>query len=136
MAQVKFKVGDKVRVVKIKQEGTLIKPAKSGSWVVAMELLPPDKYPSYAHIKKKTHSGPSAILQPLDLHGKRVEEALPLIGKYLDNALIEGYGKAGIMHGLGSGRLLEAVHKYLKQQPFVQSFKLDENNPGVTWVVF
>ena len=40
------------------------------------------------------------------------------------------------LHGKGSGRLKEAIHRHLASMPGITTFRLDPRNPGVTWVVF
>ena len=75
----------------------------------------------------------------IDLHGKRVEEALSLVEKHLDNALIAGLGFVRIVHGHGKGVLSEAIHDYLRSLPFVKSFRYgtpSEGGAAVTIVEF
>lgn len=72
----------------------------------------------------------------IDLHGLKVHEALPLVQKLIDRALIADYERVSVLHGVGTGALLQAIHKYLKTQSVVSHFHLDENNPGVTWIYF
>jgi DNA mismatch repair protein MutS2 len=73
----------------------------------------------------------------LDLHGKRVEEALPQLEKYLDDAILAGLGSVRINHGRGTGTLRAVVHQYLKSHPQVRGFHLapqHEGGDGVTIV--
>lgn len=60
----------------------------------------------------------------LELHllGYRVEEALPKLEKYLDQALQAGLKRVRIIHGKGSGRLRHAVIQFLETYPRVRSF--------------
>ena len=43
-----------------------------------------------------------------------------------------------IVHGFGTGRLREAIHQFLRRQPYVESFQLGSNpmegGGGVTFV--
>jgi dsDNA-specific endonuclease/ATPase MutS2 len=41
-----------------------------------------------------------------------------------------------IVHGIGAGRIRQALHAYLKGLSVIDSFKVDDLNPGVTWVYF
>jgi DNA mismatch repair protein MutS2 len=73
---------------------------------------------------------------PLDLHGVRVAEAIPMVAKKIDEAILNDVDRVEIIHGIGTGALLTAIHAFLKQQSVVKAYKLDENNPGTTWVYF
>ncbi|MDI6710635.1 MAG: endonuclease MutS2 [Bacillota bacterium] len=73
----------------------------------------------------------------LDLRGKRVEEALAEIEKYLDDAVLAGVTRVHLIHGKGTGALRAAVQEWLKDEPRVSSFRLgdqDEGGLGVTVV--
>ncbi|MEM9936473.1 MAG: Smr/MutS family protein, partial [Bacteroidota bacterium] len=56
----------------------------------------------------------------LDLMGKRVEEALPMLEKMVDDARLAGLKTINILHGKGTGVLREAVRKYLNDLSFVK----------------
>ena len=49
----------------------------------------------------------------LDLRGKMVDQALPMLDKFLDDALLVNLPFVRIIHGKGTGALKEAIHKYL-----------------------
>lgn len=71
----------------------------------------------------------------LNLIGKRVDEALPLVDKALDQALLAGRGEIRVVHGMGTGRLRAAVREYLTDHPAVASFRAGvrgEGGAGVT----
>jgi DNA mismatch repair protein MutS2 len=73
----------------------------------------------------------------LDLHGKRVEEALELLERYLDRALASGYHFVYVVHGRGTGALRSAIHMMLSKDPRVASFRPaspDEGGEGITIV--
>ncbi|MEO8070997.1 MAG: Smr/MutS family protein [Acidobacteriota bacterium] len=72
----------------------------------------------------------------VDLHGLRVEEALALVLRTIDHALMQGSDRVEIVHGKGSGRIRDALHRLLATLPVVAAFRLDAANPGVTWVYF
>lgn len=50
----------------------------------------------------------------LDIRGKRAEEALPLLDKYLDDAHVVGAQEIKILHGKGNGVLKDLVRNHLK----------------------
>ena len=81
----------------------------------------------------------STISAEINLIGKRVEEALPELEKYLDDAYLSHLPQVRIVHGKGSGAMRQAVHQFLRRQKFVKEFHLGEygeGDSGVTIAVF
>lgn len=72
----------------------------------------------------------------LNLIGKTVDEAIPILDKYLDDAYLARLGKVNIIHGFGTGALKNAVHNHLKRMSYVKSYYLEEMNRGSTVVEF
>nr|WP_255325245.1 Smr/MutS family protein [Thermosynechococcus sp. NK55a] len=69
----------------------------------------------------------------LDLRGKRIHQAEPLLEEFLNRQ----QGTVWIIHGHGSGALRRFVHQFLDQHPSVQSYHLappEEGGRGVTVV--
>jgi DNA mismatch repair protein MutS2 len=58
----------------------------------------------------------------LNLTGRRVEEALALLDKFLDDASLSALSPLRIIHGLGTGRLRAAIRKFLETHPQVEGF--------------
>lgn len=145
---------DKVFVKSLNREGEILEKLKSGLYRVivgTMQIDRPekdlkaldskawDKYQKIIKPKVTLANDPVSQKQaaaPLDLHGLRVEEALRLLSQKLDEAILADVDRVEIVHGLGTGALLAAVHTFLKKQPTVKHFKLLENNPGTTIVYF
>jgi DNA mismatch repair protein MutS2 len=73
------------------------------------------------------------LLPSLNLVGLRVEEALPLVDRLLDQAILQGAERVDIIHGTGTGRLKQAVRDHLKHHTMVKAVHGDLN-PGVTFV--
>ncbi len=73
-------------------------------------------------------SGPT--VHEIDLHGLRVEEAIPLAQKGLDQALVAGLGCFKIIHGHGSGRLRASIRDMLASHPNVQNFHFGDPIEG------
>ena len=85
------------------------------------------------------HGGDRGHVAPpsrLDLHGLIVEEALARLTHEIDRSLLRGADRIEVIHGKGSGRVRDAVHRHLASMPMVAAFRLDPGNPGVTWVHF
>jgi DNA mismatch repair protein MutS2 len=75
----------------------------------------------------------------IDLRGMRVDEALHETEKHLDSALISGMSFVHILHGKGTGALMEAIHEFLSEQSFVANFHFadeDQGGAGITVVEF
>jgi DNA mismatch repair protein MutS2 len=70
----------------------------------------------------------------IDLHGMTVEEAIVRVVEEIDQALRRGADRVEVVHGKGSGRIRDALHRELAALPVVASFRLDPQNGGVTWV--
>lgn len=81
-------------------------------------------------VKITNNTSKSSTKRELVLVGKRVEEALDLLEKFIDDLLLTSYDKAYIIHGRGSGQLRKAVHEYLRTHVRVKKYYLAENNDG------
>ena len=95
--------------------------------------------------RKNTGSGSiridkaASIHQEINLIGMTVDEAMPVLGKYLDDAYLAHMEHVTIIHGRGTGALRNAVHSHLKRTKYVKSFRLGEfgeGDMGVTVVEF
>ncbi len=70
----------------------------------------------------------------LSLRGMTVAEALPLLDKYLDDAVVAGLQRVTVVHGKGTGALRKAVHEFLRTHPHVKQFRLGERGEGESGV--
>jgi DNA mismatch repair protein MutS2 len=80
-----------------------------------------------------------AVASSLDLRGARVEEALEVLDRYLDDASLAGLEQATIIHGMGTGALRDAVRDHAVAHPLVKSWRAGgrgEGGDGATIVVF
>lgn len=66
----------------------------------------------------------------INLLGKTVDEALPELDKYLDDAYLSHAPSVRIVHGKGTGALRQAVQQHLKRVSYVKSFHLGEYGEG------
>ncbi len=64
----------------------------------------------------------------VDIRGKRVHLAEPILEKAIDNAI--EIGTLWIIHGKGTGSLREGVHQFLKSHPLISSHELAPQNEG------
>ena len=73
----------------------------------------------------------------LRVKGFRVEQALPVVGKFIDDALVAGMKEVRILHGKGTGALRAAIREYLSAVPEVIRMKdapIDAGGAGWTVV--
>ena len=80
-----------------------------------------------------------SISAEINLLGKTVDEALPALDKYLDDAYLAHLPSVRVVHGKGTGALRNAVHSHLKRLKYVKEFRLGEygeGDAGVTIVTF
>jgi DNA mismatch repair protein MutS2 len=62
-------------------------------------------------------------VQPrLKLVGERVDEALPRLERFIDDAVLQGLREVEVIHGAGEGILRRAVREYLAACRVVQAF--------------
>ena len=66
----------------------------------------------------------------LDIRGKRVEEALEILDRYIDAAYTSGLPFGRIIHGKGTGRLRQAVRLFLREHSLVSKVTQGQNNEG------
>ena len=81
----------------------------------------------------------SSVSTEVNLIGMTVDEAVPAMEKYLDDAYLAHLPSVRIVHGRGTGALKNAVHKRLRQLKYVKEFRLGqfgEGDSGVTIVTF
>ncbi len=78
------------------------------------------------------HDDNSSVTSELVVVGKRVDEALDEVDKYLDQAFILGLSSVAIVHGIGTGKLKNAISTLLRSHPHVSSYSLVEHNHGMT----
>lgn len=151
-----FKLGDSVNVLTLGIKGTITSlPNAKGDCTVQMGILS-----SQVNIKDlelvdeeviktptltKTQSGKIKMNKSMSIHpdinviGKTVDEALPEVDKYLDDAYLSHLPKVTIIHGVGTGALRNAIHAHLRKAKYVKSFRLGEfgeGGIGVTVVEF
>ena len=80
-----------------------------------------------------------SVSPEVNLIGMTVDEAMPVMEKYLDDAYLAHMPNVRVVHGRGTGALKNAVHKRLRQLKYVKEFRLGEfgeGDTGVTIVTF
>lgn len=150
-------IGDRVRVLSMNLTGTVHSlPNAKGDLTVQMgilsstvnlkdlELLPDEetetekKYRSTGSGKLKMAKSVSVGTE-INLIGKTVDEAIPELDKYLDDAYLAHIPSVRIVHGKGTGALRNAVQQHLRRLSTVAEFHLGEygeGDAGVTIATF
>lgn len=73
----------------------------------------------------------------IDIRGERLDSALDIVTRFIDDALMVGLSEVKILHGKGNGVLREEIRKYLKTVPGVNSLRdeaLQLGGAGITVV--
>ncbi len=155
-----LRVGDSVRVLSMNLKGTISTlPDAKGNLFVQMGILRSQvNINDLELLEESSVNGPglngrrkgsgssnikmskSALVSPeINLLGMTVDEAIPLMDKYLDDAYIAHLQQVRVVHGKGTGALRAGIHKHLKRVKIVKEFHLGEfgeGDAGVTIVVF
>ena len=87
---------------------------------------------SYSSVSKVKH-----VSSEINVIGLNVDEAVFVIDKFLDDCSIANLQTVRIVHGKGTGKLREGIHKFLKSNSRVKSFRIGtygEGEMGVTVV--
>jgi DNA mismatch repair protein MutS2 len=136
-------VGDGVRVKSLEKEGVLLSAPDSFGRVdvrVGAIKLQIDRgqIEALKSSSSKPVGGVSAIRirksvtveEEINIIGQTTEEALPVLDKYLDDAILAEAKKVRIVHGKGTGALRTSVHRLLARHRGVVSFALAPSNEG------
>lgn len=139
-----LKAGDEVMVLSLNRQGELIEKTKNGDWMVQLGMMKVNiKEEDLEYLRqsvKKKDSGKGKMIHKrntnvgiqLDLRGERYEDAMLRLDKYMDEVLLAGYQTVTIIHGHGTGALRQGVHKYLKKNKHVASFRFGGAGEGGT----
>lgn len=152
----KLKKGDTVKIVSMGLKGTVstLPDAKGALFVQCgimrtqtnvRDLVLVDEATVTTPTLQRTGAGKIKMSKTLsvsteiNLLGKTVDEALPTLDKYLDDAYLAHLPSVRVVHGKGTGALRSAVHNHLKRLKYVKEFRLGEygeGDAGVTIVTF
>ncbi len=94
---------------------------------------------SYQSIVHDINQKAAKFSLSLDLRGKRADEAMALLQKYIDEALLLNIREVSILHGKGWGILREIIREYLQSVDEIEKFgdaPVDMGGAGITKVHF
>lgn len=150
----KLKKGDTVKILSMGLKGTVssLPDAKGALFVQCGIMRTQANVKDLIYVEEDAVSSPApkrtgnmkmskamTISPEINLLGKTVDEAIPDLDKYLDDAYLSHLSSVRVVHGKGTGALRSAVHNHLKRLKYVKEFRLGEygeGDAGVTIVTF
>lgn len=135
-----YQVGDRVMVLTMKREAEIVEVKKSEVAVnmngLRMQLKKTDiayigkkQKPKVVKTKGKTNVKKTGSYE-INVIGMRYEEAMAVVDKFIDDALVTGYPSVRIIHGMGTGALRKGVHQLCKKHKRIVSFRDGGPNEG------
>ena len=151
-----FEVGDSIQLRKNKAKGTVIQVLSNNYYIVSAGIVRMRIHASEMYVQKDNSNTDRSNTQQhhsnviierssieysfksnLDLRGYRVEEAIQMLDKNIDIALLQREKLFSVIHGRGEGILHKAIHEYLSNHSavFRKEFrKPEEGGDGVTQI--
>ncbi len=118
-------------------DGTKVTLAVAGKKMHASleDLRPSDSKPKAktalrSSVRLDSSEEEPAVSAELNLIGRRVDDAIDEVEKFLDQALLAGRGAVRLIHGHGTGALRNALREQLKKHAGVRSFRPGNPNEG------
>ena len=148
----KIKINQKVYITNLNQNGIIISNINKNNEVqVQIGLIKTNVNIKYLELPRKIKndlteaeikSNPKVSKtrtanSEINVIGLTVDEALPIVDKFLDDCFLAKLQTARIVHGKGTGKLRQAIHTHLKKHKNVKSFRIGtygEGEMGVTIV--
>ncbi len=147
-----IKVGDVVFVSQLGKNATIEKIIKNKNKVIvksgqvtltvdinSLNVAVKEKKNKEVLISKPNRTNVTTFNPEINLIGQTVDEALYNLQYFIDGAILNNVNEVRIIHGVGLKKLSTAIHNYLKELNFVDSFrfgKYGEGENGVTIVIF
>lgn len=148
-----LKVGDTVLIYDIDKNATVLAPpSKEGQVLVQAGIIKTrvdiknlrllksqvkpaaSRFPSTRNVPSRMDVRPKT---EVDVRGETGFDAVSIVDKAIDNAVLSGVGKLTIIHGKGTGVLRREINQYLRTNKAVKSHRLGvfgEGEDGVTIV--
>ena len=138
-----LKLGTRAEVISVSEDRTLTLQAgilKISAREDEVRLIEGVKSETRRHMEKVDTKLRNLSVKPeVDLRGMMTDEAISVMERHLDSAMLAKLNTVTIIHGKGTGALRAAVHKALRQNKHTKSFRLGrygEGENGVTIVEF
>ena len=143
------RVGENVEIVNLKTRGTVLTPPDSKGEVQIqagimklkahlsqLRIVEPPKKQT-TRVLSKTGAATRSVPLEIDVRGMALDEALPVVDQYLDEATLAGLHEVSVIHGKGTGVLRAGIQQHLRKHMNVKSYRLGvygEGEDGVTVV--
>ena len=145
-----LKEGDVVRIIGTKGTAVVMEVRGKKALIQAgaahvevplsnLSLVPQKEIPEPAPSVRIKVSRPVGVPSEIMIRGMTVDEAIPMVEQYLDQAYRAGYDSVTVIHGRGEGILRKEVRELCKRIPYVTEYDLGgpgEGGYGVTIVRF
>ena len=144
------KAGDKVKILTLGVEGTVLAPPdekgevrlqtgmmKFTAELSQLRLIKEAPAKEKTTVKAKTGMLTRTVKSECDVRGMNLEEALDAVSLYLDEAVLAGLNEVYVIHGKGTGILRAGIQQDLRKNKHVKSFRrgmYGEGEDGVTVV--
>lgn len=126
-------VGNTVQVLRLGQKGEVLEKSEDGKELtIQMGLLRTKVKASDVElvqgaaepqpVKSVRRGMPRAMPLQLDIRGETVDEAIPRVDKYLDDAVMSGLARVTVIHGKGTGALRDGIRRYLGRHSHVNTW--------------
>ena len=144
------KAGDKVKILTLGAEGTVLAPPdekgevqlqagmmKFKAPLSQLRMIRQEPEKAKTTVKAKTGMMTRTVKSECDVRGMNLEEALDAVSLYLDEAVLAGLNEVYIIHGKGTGILRAGIQQDLRKNKHVKGFRrgmYGEGEDGVTVV--
>ena len=147
------RAGDTVELVKMGTRASVISVKKDGSLQLQAGILKITAKQEEVRVVEDADSGKKQAVQiaqraehklrslgaspEVDLRGMMTDEALLVLDRFLDSAVMGRLDTVTVIHGKGTGAVRKAVRDHLKRSKYVKSFRpgrFGEGEDGVTVV--
>ena len=151
----KLEVGDKVKIQQQNTVGEILEIKKNKAKVLSGNItltIPLDQLQhtvqeKQASFRKSPYKGiideinkkATEFTTTLDVRGKRAEEALSLLQRYIDDAMLVSAKEVRVVHGKGDGILRSVIRNYLKSMDEIEHFgdeHVERGGDGITVILF
>jgi DNA mismatch repair protein MutS2 len=88
-----------------------------------------DKLPEKGYTNHRIIDTETSIHSTLNIIGLRVDKAISDVERFLNQATIAELQEVTIIHGIGTGALMKAVHQHLDGHPLIKKYK-SSDQPG------
>ncbi len=148
-----LKVGDNVLIYDIDKNATVLAPPNKEGLVLVqagiiktrvdiknLRLLKSQSKSPISRFSERLNVPSKLDVRPeteIDVRGETAFDAINIVDKSIDNAVLSGISKITIIHGKGTGVLRREINQYLKLNKAVKSHRLGvfgEGEDGVTIV--